>query len=499
MIRNYGIFYLGLVGLVVAAILRHLGTMSSLFEVSFPVAKGLPSFRMFAFVALVFVSLSFVPFEKFGTREAVRKRKSREFRRESLNAVARHIDSISSEPRPDIPYIVDYTIFQAIAAGASDIHFDPARGGFTVRFRIDGMMADVARIPASLTGLISNRIKVLSNLVVYQGYLPQDGRLGGGKTDSSLSKERTSQAGTDFRVAFMPTLHGERIVIRILGRSGAAFDFADLGMSEEQRNMMVRFVSEPQGMIILTGPTGSGKTTTIYAALRAIQEQTESVRSISTLEDPIEYEIKGINQSQVDEKKNFTFARGLRALLRQDPDVIMVGEIRDQETAAIAIQAGMTGHLIISTVHANSSAATFSRLIEMGVAPYSINSAITAVIAQRLVRRLCPSCRSKRPISGSDCELLGLSPEEANFEVYESRGCAGCEGTGFSGRYALFEFLEVTEPIRALIAEGASADAVYARAHAEGMRSLYESGLAAVRQGITTPKEITRSVVRDRR
>ena len=499
MIRNYRIFYVGFAALVAAALVRHAGVMASALDFSIPWIQVLPPFGVFVGVAVVFVSLSLLPLESLTKKDTPSKVSKREFRSENLAAVAKHIEKISDEPRPDIPYLVDYTIFQAIAAGASDIHFDPSRKGFTVRFRVDGMMSDIAEIPAALTGLISNRIKVLSNLVVYQGFLPQDGRLAGGKSEDASSKERSSQAGADFRVAFMPTLHGERIVIRILGRSGATFDFADLGMNEEQRETMCRIINEPQGMIILTGPTGSGKTTTIYAALRAIQDQTHSVRSISTLEDPIEYEIRGINQSQVNEKKNFTFAKGLRALLRQDPDVIMVGEIRDQETAAIAIQAGMTGHLIISTVHANSSAASFSRLIEMGVAPYSLNSAVTAVIAQRLVRRLCPSCRQARPVSSSECEQLGLSPEESQFRIYESTGCAGCEGTGFHGRYALFEFLEVTESIRSLIAEGASADAVYERAKAEGMVSLYDSGIEAVKQGITTSKEIVRTVVRDRR
>ena len=499
MIRNYKVFYFGLAGLVLAALVRHVGTLASVLDVSFPIAESLPSFGIFAGIAIVIVSLSLLPLEGLRSGETSRKGPSREFKRESLSEVAKHVERLAGEPKPDIPRLVDYTFFQAIAAGASDIHFDPSRRGFTVRFRIDGMMSDIAQIPAGLTGLISNRIKVLSNLVVYQGFLPQDGRLGGGKSDSGLSRDRPSEAGTDFRVAFMPTLHGERIVIRILGRSGSAFDFAELGMTEAQREMMSRFLSEPQGMIVLTGPTGSGKTTTIYAALRAIQDQALSVRSISTLEDPIEYEIRGINQSQVDEKKNFTFSRGLRALLRQDPDVILVGEIRDQETAAIAIQAGMTGHLIISTVHANSSAAAFSRLLEMGVAPYSLNSAVTAVIAQRLVRRLCTACRRSRPMNTAECELLGLNPGDAQFNVYESAGCSGCQGTGFQGRYALFEFLEVTETVRSLIAEGASADAVYARAKADGMLSLYEMGIEAVKSGITTPNEIARSVVRERR
>jgi type II secretory ATPase GspE/PulE/Tfp pilus assembly ATPase PilB-like protein len=297
----------------------------------------------------------------------------------------------------------------------------------------------------------------------------------------------------------MPTLHGERIVIRILGRSDAGLDFAELGMNKRHQQMMSRFVAQPQGMIVLTGPTGSGKTTTIYAALRNIQAQTHSVRSISTLEDPIEYEIPGINQSQVDEKKQFTFDKGLKAILRQDPDVIMVGEIRDPETARIAIQAGMTGHLIITTVHANSSAATFTRLIEMGVSPFSLNTAVSAIISQRLVRRICPHCLVEHPVSERDIQELEIKASPGDFKVFDGSGCEACGGSGYQGRHALFEILEVTEPIRELVSKGASSDAIYSKARAEGMKSLYESGLEAVMKGTTSPDEVGRVVMRDLR
>jgi type II secretory ATPase GspE/PulE/Tfp pilus assembly ATPase PilB-like protein len=295
----------------------------------------------------------------------------------------------------------------------------------------------------------------------------------------------------------MPTLHGERIVIRILGHGTDHLGLAELGMDEHEQRLMERLLAQPQGMIVLTGPTGSGKTTTIYAALREIQAQAQAVRSIATLEDPIEYDLDDINQSQVHEEKDFTFDKGLRAVLRQDPDVIMVGEVRDPETARIAIQAGMTGHLLITTVHANSTGAAFSRLLELGVAVYSLNSAVSAVIAQRLVRRICPECRLERGLTDHDLADLEMATQPAGFRVFQGTGCEACSGTGYQGRTAIFEILEVTEEIRELVAAGASADKIQRAARSAGMRSLYDAGLQAVALGATTPQEIARVISRD--
>ncbi|MCP4677158.1 MAG: type II/IV secretion system protein [Deltaproteobacteria bacterium] len=495
MLRNQKFFYLALASAAMGVLRRHAVTIEDILNIPGQIEDTLPSTRFWIALAVVFVVISMIPFGASAKKQKTTPLSRGGFRKEALSLVSRHIEELTGEARPDVPLIIDYTMFQAIEAGASDIHFDPVREGFFIKFRIDGMVVDITHVPARLSKPISNRLKVLSNLVVYQGFLPQDGRLGTETDDSP----RESKTPSDFRIAFMPTLHGERIVIRILGRSGGAADFAELGMNERQQEMMSRFASEPQGMIVLTGPTGSGKTTTIYAALRAIQDQSLGKRSISTLEDPIEYEVQGINQSQVNEKKDFSFHKGLRAILRQDPDVIMVGEIRDAETAGIAIQAGMTGHLIITTVHANSSAATFSRLIEMGVAPFSLNTAVTAIIAQRLVRRVCESCRYERPASFHEIEKLGVRNTPENFHIYEGKGCAGCDGTGYRDRHALYEILEVTESIRSLVGEGVSADTIYNTARKEGMSNLFDAGIEAIGKGITTPEEVIRVVFRERR
>jgi type IV pilus assembly protein PilB len=492
MIRNPIVFFLTIVSALLLAIRGNVIRVEDYLNIPGVLENVLPSTRFLLATTILLALLSILPLNILGVKIRSKRRKG-VFTQDSLSSIATRIAELSSGQNPDVPFIIDYTIFQAKASGASDIHLDPSRTGFNVRFRVDGMMMDIAQIPGKLSGLISNRLKVLSNLVVYQGYLPQDGRLETDKTDENKTLEHQ---GTDFRIAFMPTLHGERIVIRILGREGETLDFSELGMDEKQQYTINRLLRDPQGMIILTGPTGSGKTTTIYTALRAIQDQAQSSRSISTLEDPIEYEISGVNQSQVDEKKGFTFNKGLRSVLRQDPDIIMVGEIRDSETAKIAIQAGMTGHLIISTVHANSSASTFSRLLEMGVAPYSLNSTITAVVAQRLVRRICPSCRNERPIADSELTELKTDMLAPDTVAFEGRGCGGCGGSGYKGRHALFEILPVSEEIRSLIANGAPADTIYAKATEEGMTNLLTSGTEAVKKGITTISEIIRVVHR---
>jgi general secretion pathway protein E len=488
-IKHYRIFMAALLLAAAGALVRH--------APSFGWAIPAPPWP-FLLAAVVLLVASLVPFRK-GPKEGAGARR-RDFRPEALAAVAARVASFAKAEAPDVPLLVDYTVFQAIAAGASDIHFDPKRDGIGLRYRIQGMMTDVCTIPRPLAQPIVNRLKVIANLVVYREALPQDGRFGAeSKNPGTVQREllRSGLASADFRIAFMPTLHGERIVIRILGGGDRRLDLADLGLDEQDLRTMSRLLSLPQGMIVLTGPTGSGKTTTIYAMLREIQAQHRSVRSIATLEDPIEVDLEGINQSQVDEERDFTFDKGLRALLRHDPDVILVGEIRDLETARIAIQAGMTGHLLITTVHAGSSAAAFSRLLEMGVAAYSLNAAVTAVVAQRLARQICPHCRKERGPTEHDLRDLGVAVPPPGLRIFHGAGCEACGGEGYLGRTALFEILEVTEEIRKAVTDGAAIDAIHAMARRAGMRTLYESAIRAVSLGVTTPEEVARTVTRE--
>ena len=494
MIQNKKIFYLAVAVALAGVITRHSNSigLGDLFA-------SLPSATIWSGIAAALMALSLIPFwSRSRPKKKVHTRRDN-LKKEDLSAVADKVTVLSEADKPDIPYIVDYVIFQAIEAGASDIHFDPSRKGMDLRYRIQSMMINVVAIPNHLSSPIRNRLKVISNLVVYKHALPQDGRIDQNSGGNKHELERSGLADSDFRIAFMPTLHGERIVIRILGRGDDHLNFVELGMDDFEQRTMERFLKQPQGMIILTGPTGSGKSTTIYAGLRNIQHQTHAVRSIATLEDPIEFDLEGANQSQVDEAKDFTFAMGLRAILRQDPDVIMVGEIRDPKTAAIAIQAGMTGHLIITTVHAGSTASAFSRLLEMGVATYSLNSAVTAIIAQRLVRKICPNCKRERGMTDHDKADLNMATPPPGFSIFHGIGCEICNNTGYHGRTALFEMLEVNENIRSLITDGASVDKIREASKESGMRTIWDAGLNAVKIGLTTPEEIARVVSKEDR
>ncbi|MBN2717869.1 MAG: type II/IV secretion system protein [Deltaproteobacteria bacterium] len=496
MIRNINLFILGLLLVGIGAALRHgerLGLSHVLSELPASTPAVLLAPRTWVLVGGVLMLASLIA----GTSIRFRRRRAREkFEAVPLDRIDAKVKQWCRTAEPDVPLLVDYLVFQAIRHGASDIHFDPGASGLEVKYRLEGMVHPVTLLARHLGTRIVNRLKVLSNLVIYKDQTPQDGRFD--RTDDedfqTAQLKRSGLSKTDFRIAFMPTLHGERIVIRILGSRGEESNLRTLGMSDRDLSTIQRLVAQPQGMIILTGPTGSGKTTTIFAALQEILTQSEKQRSIATLEDPIEFDVANINQSQVDEKRDFTFEKGLRAILRQDPDVIMVGEIRDLETARIAIQAGMTGHLLITTVHAGTSAAVFSRLAEMGIPAFSLNSAITAVIAQRLVRNICPHCKTSRNCTEADLALMGLALAPTDFQLYEGTGCARCDNTGYSGRTAIFEILEITEPIRRLISDGAGSEEIYMAAKKMGLNTLWDSGLAAVRAGITTVKEIDRTI-----
>lgn len=495
MIRNLNLFVLGLLLVAIGAALRH-GERLQLYLV-LDKLPSLPEFvllpKTWVIAGGVLFLFSFVAGMQISTKKS---RKREKFEPVRVDRIARQIEEWTKQPEPDVPLIVDYIVFQAIKQRASDIHFDPSGDGLVVKYRMQGMVQSVAQIGKHLSSSIVNRLKVLSNLIIYKDQTPQDGRFDRNLDTQfqAVQLQRSGLAKTDFRIAFMPTLHGERIVIRILGARDEDSDLSSLGMDSHEFLSIQRLVAQPQGMIILTGPTGSGKTTTIFSALQEILSQSGKKRSIATLEDPIEFDVSDINQSQVDETRDFTFEKGLRALLRQDPDVIMVGEIRDSETAKIAIQAGMTGHLLITTVHAGTSAAAFSRLAEMGIPPYSLNSAVTAVIAQRLVRSICPACKKERAFTPSDLKLLGIEVPPSGLQLYHGPGCADCEHTGYKGRIAIFEILEVNESIRKLIRQEVGSEEIYLFAQKQGLRTLWESGLSAVQRGVTTLEEIDRTI-----
>ncbi len=366
-------------------------------------------------------------------------------------------------------------ISQAIEQGASDLHFDPAGDHMKVRFRVDGMMAEATRIPVGKAARIISRLKILSHLDISERRLPQDGRMTLTFDDRRI----------DIRVTTVPLVDGESAVLRLLDPGRRPLSFSELGMSDVDRARLERALTRSHGAVLATGPTGSGKTTTLYAGL-AVVNSTE--KTIMTIEDPVEYRVPGVKQMQVFERSGLTFATGLRTIVRADPDIIMVGEIRDRESARIAIEAALTGHLVLSTLHTNSAPAAAARLVDMGVEPYLVASAIGCVVAQRLARRLCSHCR--RPMSVPAIEA-GLAAD-GEVEIFEPGGCKRCRETGYNGRLGLFEVMRMTEEIGALVLERAPASEITRCAIAQGMTTFVDDGLAKVRAGETTLTEITR-------
>jgi general secretion pathway protein E len=404
-----------------------------------------------------------------------------------LSRVKTVLDGYAADEKPDVPELVSYMLQQAALHRASDVHIVPYRDYVQVRYRVDGILADVAQFGPRLRELVTNRLKVMSQVVTFVHDRPQDGRI-----DLPVGEREI-----DLRVAFMPTLHGERVVMRVLDRAELGTGLASLGFTEKQLSLFSDIVFRPQGMVILNGPAGSGKTTTIYAALRALLEHSHHGTSIYTLEDPIEYDLHNINQTQIEEAQNFTFAHGLRTMLRQDPDVIMVGEIRDLDTARIAVQAGMTGHLIITTVHAKQAAGVFVRLTEIGLDPHSVSSAVTAVVAQRLVRLLCQECRQPTPATPGQETKLGVSLAGQTF--YSASGCGACNQKGFIGRQGVFEIMPLDETLRDLIAARASPDRIHQLAVEKGMTTLVDNGLRMAREGLTSLEEVLRILPMEQR
>ncbi len=383
-----------------------------------------------------------------------------------------------AEDEASIIRFVNQVLKDAIELRASDIHLEPFEDEFKIRYRIDGELQEVP-VPAQLKQFqpaIVSRVKILSHLNIAEKRLPQDGRI----------KVRIDNAEVDIRVSVIPMLHGEAVVMRLLRQNSTLRGLGEIGMNTRELEHFQNVLRLPHGIILVTGPTGSGKTSTLYTALNEIND---AVRKIITVEDPVEYQLKGVNQIQVNEKSGLTFARGLRSILRHDPDVILIGEIRDAETAQIAVQASLTGHLVFSTLHTNDAPGALTRLVDMGVEPYLVASSLEAVLAQRLVRVLCPHCKQPDISERAQAFKLKLGIP-ADKMIYKSIGCRECRNTGFFGRHAIFEWMDTNEEIRQLILKSASTDQIRAAARRDGMRTLAEDGWRLVAAGVTTVEEV---------
>jgi len=379
---------------------------------------------------------------------------------------------------PPVVKFVNLLLLDAIERRASDIHIEPGKGKANIRIRIDGILQNITPPPKAMHSAIISRVKILSNLDIAERRLPQDGR----------SAVRIGDKEVDIRISTFPTLYGEKLVMRLLDKEKISLGLEDLGLSPGQLSKFEKVLKKPYGTVLETGPTGCGKTTTLYAGLKHINSPE---RNIVTIEDPIEYDLAGINQTQVKPEIGLDFARGLRAILRQDPDVILVGEIRDRETAQIAARAALTGHLVFSTLHTNDAVGAIAQLQYFRIEPYLIGSAVDLVIAQRLIRRVCPNCREYYTLSGEVLQRLGLGDgEKDELKLARSSGCRQCNYSGYFGRTGIFQFFEINPRVKRLIFEGADMHALRAEATRQGMRSLRESAVEKLRQGVTTVEEV---------
>jgi general secretion pathway protein E len=394
-------------------------------------------------------------------------------------------DLLDGSTQAPVIRMINALLLQALRERASDLHFEPYEARAVVRFRIDGMLRDAIEPPRALHGALVSRLKIMAGLDIAEKRLPQDGRIALKLGDRQV----------DVRVSTLPTGAGERVVLRLLDQEAARLDLTTLGMSSETLRAVDRVIREPHGILLVTGPTGSGKTTTLYAALSRLPRDTTNMM---TVEDPIEYALDGVAQTQVNARIDLTFARALRSILRQDPDVIMIGEIRDLETAQIAVQASLTGHLVLATLHTNDAASAITRLADMGVEPYLLASSLLGVLAQRLVRTLCPACRVSAAPSEGERRLhgdLGLPPAQP---VWSAPGCDECNQTGFTGRTGVYEFLRIDEPLRRMIHDVAGELALRDAAVRAGMRRLRDDGARWISDGRTSLAELTR-VAREER
>jgi type IV pilus assembly protein PilB len=379
--------------------------------------------------------------------------------------------------------LVSALLTDAIKKRASDVHIEPYEKILRVRFRIDGVLYEIMQPPLRLKNPMTSRIKVMAQLDIAERRLPQDGR---------IKMKLTGGKEMEFRVSVLPTIYGEKVVLRLLDKSNLQLDMTKLGFDDRQLSHFKEGVYQPYGMVLVTGPTGSGKTTTLYSVLA---ELNKIGSNISTAEDPVEFSLVGINQVQVNEEIGLNFAAALRAFLRQDPDIIMVGEVRDFETAEIAIKAALTGHLVLSTLHTNDAPSTINRMLNMGVEPFLVTSSVNLIVAQRLARVICPNC--KEPVETAPETLLELGATGEPFVCYRGSGCAQCGGTGYRGRIALYEVMPLWDELRELVLAGASASNIKRAGISNGMQTLRQSGLAKVREGMTTLEEVMRVTMAD--
>jgi general secretion pathway protein E len=386
-------------------------------------------------------------------------------------------DLLENEDDAPIIKMINAMLSEAIKESASDIHIETFENALQIRFRVDGILREVLKPNRKLASLLVSRIKVMAKLDIAEKRIPQDGRI-------SL---RIGGRAVDVRVSTMPTGHGERVVLRLLDKNAARLDLQDLGMTDENRRLFAELIDKPHGIILVTGPTGSGKSTTLYAGLTQIDSKE---RNVLTVEDPIEFAIEGIGQTQVNTKVDMTFARGLRAILRQDPDVVMIGEIRDLETAQIGVQASLTGHLVLSTLHTNTAAGAITRMEDMGVEPFLLSSSLLGVLAQRLVRTLCPHCRESHLPDEEECRLMGLATDNKQL-IYRAKGCSECNLKGYRGRTGIHELLTVDEKTRELIHNGKGEQAIEKHIRKSTL-SIRQDGFSKVLAGYTTLEEVLR-------
>jgi len=387
-----------------------------------------------------------------------------------------YLEDLASEA--PVIRMVNHLMERALDLNASDIHFEPEEDALVVRCRVDGVMIVIERLPAKVTPAVASRLKLMARLDIGEKRLPQDGRI----------QYNIGTRNLDMRVSTLPGVHGESIVLRILDRSDTGVSLDQLGMPADVLRPYADVIRQPFGMILVTGPTGSGKTTSLYGTLEKINTGTQK---IITVEDPVEYQMKGVTQIHVNAKIGLTFSAGLRSIVRQDPDVILVGEIRDQETAEIAIESALTGHLVFSTLHTNDAASAVTRLQDMGIDTYLISSSVLAIMAQRLVRRICRHCHEACELTEEEARLLGIE-QASHPQIRRGRGCERCGHTGYRGRVGIYELLVMSDSIRHVVTTGGDANAIRAQALQEGMRTLRQDALEKLYQGVTTPEEIFR-------